>query len=70
MNRFSYLTDRYEPTDEVKVRDRGLLESASARPMAALADADAYPSLEDKAAALPHSLAATTPWWTRTSGWR
>ena len=38
------------------VRDLGLLESAAMRPATALMGADAYPSLELKAAALFHSL--------------
>ena len=39
------------------VRDAGLLQSALARPQATAFGADAYPSLEEKAAALLHSLA-------------
>lgn len=39
------------------VRDHGLLESALARPRASAFGADAYPTLEEKAAALLHSLA-------------
>lgn len=42
---------------EIGVRDHGLLESAAARPRATVFGADAYPSLEEKAAALLHSLA-------------
>lgn len=42
---------------EVKVRDYGLLESALARPRASAFGQDAYPSLDEKAAALLHSLA-------------
>lgn len=42
---------------EIEVRDYGLLESALARPRASVFGADAYPSLEEKAAALLHSLA-------------
>ncbi len=38
------------------VRDVGLLESAAMRPATTLMGADAYPSLELKAAALFHSL--------------
>lgn len=38
------------------VRDLGLLESALARPMTTLMGADAYPTLEAKAAALLHSV--------------
>lgn len=41
----------------VPVRDHGLLESALARPPATAFGADAYESLEAKAAALLHSLA-------------
>lgn len=39
------------------IRDAGLLESAVARPRATAFDADAYPDLGSKAAALLHSLA-------------
>jgi death-on-curing protein len=39
------------------VRDTGLLEAAVARPRASAFGADAYASLEDKAAALVHSIA-------------
>lgn len=46
-------TLRVEPV----VRDHGLLESALARPRASAFGADAYPSIEEKAAALLHSLA-------------
>lgn len=42
---------------EVQVRDHGLLESALARPQASVFGADAYPTLDAKAAALVHSLA-------------
>ncbi|QSB16901.1 type II toxin-antitoxin system death-on-curing family toxin [Natronosporangium hydrolyticum] len=42
---------------EVKVRDYGLLESALARPRASAFGQDAYPNLDEKAAALLHSLA-------------
>jgi death on curing protein len=41
---------------EPAVRDIGLLESAIARPQATAFGADAYPDLDAKAAALPHSL--------------
>lgn len=43
--------------DGVLVRDHGLLESALARPQATVFGADAYGSVEEKAAALLHSLA-------------
>ena len=42
---------------EPEVRDRGLLESALARPKATVFGEDAYPSLHEKAGALLHSLA-------------
>lgn len=38
------------------LRDRGLLESAVARPLATALGVDAYPDLASKAAALLHSL--------------
>lgn len=42
---------------EVPVRDHGLLQSALARPQASAFGADANRTLEEKAAALLHSLA-------------
>jgi death-on-curing protein len=42
---------------EPKVRDLGLLEAAAARPSASAFGQDAYPNLDEKAAALLHSLA-------------
>ena len=42
---------------EVPVRDPGLLQSVLARPQATAFGADAYATLEEKAAALLHSLA-------------
>ena len=42
---------------DVLVRDHGLLHSALARPQASAFGSDAYPSLQQKAAALLHSLA-------------
>jgi death-on-curing protein len=39
------------------VRDLGLLDSACARPRASAFGVDAYPAIEEKAAALLHSLA-------------
>lgn len=43
------------------LRDVGLLDSAAARPRASVFGEAAYPSLELKAAALMHSLAANHP---------
>lgn len=43
------------------IRDRGLLESAVARPRAAFGGQEAYPDLFTKAAALGHSLALNHP---------
>jgi death-on-curing protein len=42
---------------EPAVRDHGLLESALARPQASVFGRDAYPTIDEKAAALLHSLA-------------
>lgn len=42
---------------EVLVRDHGLLHSALARPQTSVFGADAYASIEEKAAAFLHSLA-------------
>lgn len=42
---------------EPAVRDYGLLEAALARPRASVLGRDAYPTLDDKAAALLHSIA-------------
>ena len=41
---------------EVPVRDAGLLESALARPQATAYGSEVYPTVEEKAAALLHSL--------------
>ena len=41
----------------MKIRDLGLLEAALARPQTTAFGADAYPDLDEKAAALLHSLA-------------
>ena len=43
------------------VRDLGLLEAACARPQTSVFGADAYPSLEGKAAALLHSSVRSHP---------
>jgi len=43
------------------VRDRGLLESSAHRPQATAFGEDAYPALEEKAAALMQSLAKNHP---------
>ncbi len=42
--------------EEVAVRDAGLLAAAAARPRVTVFGDDAYPTFEDKAAALLHSL--------------
>ncbi|TFC55141.1 type II toxin-antitoxin system death-on-curing family toxin [Cryobacterium sp. TMT2-15-1] len=42
---------------DMPVRDQGLLESALARPRASAFETDAYGSLNEKAAALTHSVA-------------
>lgn len=42
---------------DMPIRDQGLLESALARPRASAFGLDAYESLDEKAAALTHSLA-------------
>ncbi len=42
--------------DEVVVRDAGLLAAAAGRPLVTVFGADAYPTLDQKAAALLHSL--------------
>jgi death on curing protein len=44
---------------EPDVRDHGLLESALARPQSSAFGKDAYPGIDEKAAALLHSLART-----------
>lgn len=41
---------------EAVVRDAGALAAAAARPLVSVFGADAYPTFEDKAAALLHSL--------------
>ena len=42
--------------DEVAVRDAGILAAAAGRPRVTVFGADAYPTFEDKVAALLHSL--------------
>ncbi len=42
---------------DVRIRDIGLLESACVRPRTTVLGTDAYRTLEEKAAALAHSLA-------------
>lgn len=44
-----------------ELRDRGLLASAAGRPGTTAFGEDAYPTIESKAAALLHSLAANHP---------
>ena len=44
-----------------KVRDMSLLEAAAARPMQTVFGEDAYPTVQEKAAALLHSLARNHP---------
>lgn len=44
-----------------RIRDMGLLEAAAARPMQTVFGEDAYPTLQEKAAALLHSLARNHP---------
>ncbi|MBL8164439.1 MAG: type II toxin-antitoxin system death-on-curing family toxin [Anaerolineae bacterium] len=44
-----------------KVRDIGLLEAAAARPMSSVFGEDAYPTVEEKAAALLHSITRNHP---------
>lgn len=56
LSELMHVAERTLGTD-VPVRDPGLLESALARPQATTFGTDAYPSLEEKAAALLHSLA-------------
>jgi death-on-curing protein len=46
---------------EVAVREMGLLESAAARPQATAFGEWAYPTFEEQAAALMHSLARNHP---------
>ncbi len=42
--------------DDVTLRDAGLLAAAAGRPRVTIFGADAYPTFDDKAAALLHSL--------------
>jgi death-on-curing protein len=44
-----------------QVRDSGLLEAAAARPRATVFGEDAYPALDQKAAALLHSIVTSHP---------
>jgi death-on-curing protein len=45
----------------VELRDAGLLEAALARPRTTVFGQDAYPSLQEKAAALLHSIVTNHP---------
>ena len=47
--------------DKPPVRDIGFLEAALERPLATAFGSDAYPDLDEKAAALLHSLARNAP---------
>lgn len=51
-----HVAERVLGTDCV-VRDHGLLESALARPQTTLFGSETYPQIQDKAAALLHSVA-------------
>jgi death-on-curing protein len=51
-----HVADRTLGTEPV-VRDHGLLQSALGRPRTTVSGRDAYPTVDDKAAALLHSLA-------------
>lgn len=46
---------------QARIRDIGLLEAALARPRASVFGDDAYPSLDEKAAALLHSIVTSHP---------
>jgi death on curing protein len=52
---FAYIAERAMGATPV-IRDIGLLESASVRPGTSWQGADAYPTIDEKAAALVHSL--------------
>ena len=56
LSELMHVAERTLGTD-VPVRDHGLLESALARPQATAFGEDAYAGLDEKAAALLHSLA-------------
>jgi death on curing protein len=56
LNEVLHVAERVLP-DGFLVRDYGLLEAAAARPRATVGGRDAYPGLDQKAAALLHSLA-------------
>jgi death-on-curing protein len=47
--------------DAGPVRELGLLDAAANRPRASAFGADAYPTTETKAAALPHSIVSSHP---------
>ncbi|MET8870412.1 Fic family protein [Nocardia sp. NPDC004604] len=54
-----------------EVRDAGLVAAAAARPHANLSGAESYPSIEEKAAALLHSIVRTRPFQrgNTSTGW-
>jgi death-on-curing protein len=64
-----YINEQLPNSDQIhrilkgkqRVRDMALLESAAGRPMQTVFGEDAYPTLEEKAAALMHSIARNHP---------
>lgn len=54
-----------------EIRDAGLLAAAATRPDAVLAGQDAYPTIEEKAAAVLHSVVRTRPFvrGNKATGW-
>lgn len=58
---FYLLGELFGQNPDVLVRDWGQAESALHRPQSTVFGSDAYPSLDDKAAALMHSLVRNHP---------
>ncbi|MFD6463801.1 type II toxin-antitoxin system death-on-curing family toxin [Streptomyces roseolus] len=59
---------RHRPAE---IRDAGLLAAAATRPHAILSGTEVYPTIEEKAAAVLHSVVRTRPFtdFNKTTGW-
>lgn len=58
----------YSPTEQIGVKDPGLLDSAVNRPRQTVFENDVYPSIHEKAAALFESISKNMPSTTQTRG--
>ncbi|MFD1067754.1 type II toxin-antitoxin system death-on-curing family toxin [Oceanobacillus locisalsi] len=58
-----YVIMKFSPKEQVGVKDYSLLESAVYRPQQSVLENEAYPLIEEKAAALLESLAQNHPFY-------